>query len=99
MILFGEMGRNRYSTYLMTTIQMHMLYNANWYDDRERRMEIVNKKQEIYFKVLVHYFPGGTELRHENLSLDNRFLDCNSNPGPPEYEAGTLTSRLRLSVN
>jgi hypothetical protein len=43
------------------------------------------------FKVLSEKLPGATEENHEN-SQDSY------PPGPPEYEAGVLTTRPRLSV-
>jgi hypothetical protein len=49
------------------------------------------------FQVLSRHLPGGTEKFHENLIQDNNCLARDLNPGPPEYEAGVLTTRLRRS--
>jgi hypothetical protein len=44
-------------------------------------------------------FSGMEGLRKtaRNLSKDSPFLGRNLNPGPPEYEAGVLTTRLAMS--
>jgi hypothetical protein len=51
------------------------------------------------FKVLLfRHFPGGTE-KNQNVSQHSLSPGRNLNPGPPEYEAGVLTTRPRRSVN
>jgi hypothetical protein len=47
------------------------------------------------FKVLSRHSPGGTEDNHENRSEVSRSSDRDLNPGPPESEAGVLTTRPR----
>jgi hypothetical protein len=56
-----------------------------------------SKGRVLIFKVLSRHLPGRTE-DHENLSQDSRSPGLYLNPGPPEYEAGGLTTRPRLSV-
>jgi hypothetical protein len=48
-----------------------------------------------YFKVLSKHFPTGTD---ENLDQGSRYPCRDMNPGPPEYEAGVLTTQPRRSV-
>jgi hypothetical protein len=52
------------------------------------------------FKELSRHSPGGTEekIREISISLAGR-LDRYMNPGPPEYEAGVLTTRTRRAVH
>jgi hypothetical protein len=50
------------------------------------------------FKVLTRHSSGGTEEIHDNLCQDSRFPCLNLYPGPPEYEAGVLTIRLRRTI-
>jgi hypothetical protein len=49
-------------------------------------------------KVLPHHSSGGPEENHEKLSQDTMSADRDLNPGPPEYEAGALTTRPRLTA-
>jgi hypothetical protein len=49
------------------------------------------------FKVLAQHFPGGTEENHEHRQY-SRSLGGDLKPGPPEYEAGVLTTQPRRSV-
>jgi hypothetical protein len=42
--------------------------------------------------------PGGAEENHENFSQDSWSPGRDLNPGPPEYEAGMLTTLPRRSV-
>jgi hypothetical protein len=51
-----------------------------------------------YFKLLSWNLPGGTEENHEHLNLDSLSPCRDLNPGPPEYEAGLLTTQPRCSV-
>jgi hypothetical protein len=51
-----------------------------------------------YFKVLSRHWRGGIEKNYENLSQDSQFQGRYLNPGPPEYEAGFLTTSPRHSV-
>jgi hypothetical protein len=51
-----------------------------------------------YLKVLSRHLPGRTEENHENLSQVSRSPVRDLNPGTPEYEAGVLSTRPRLSV-
>jgi hypothetical protein len=48
--------------------------------------------------LILRYYPGirleGLRKTTESLSLDNRSLHQELNPGPPKYEAGVLTTRL-----
>jgi hypothetical protein len=44
------------------------------------------------FKVLSWYLPGGSEENHKNLSQDSQSPSQDLNLGPPEYEAGVLTT-------
>jgi hypothetical protein len=50
----------------------------------------------------LRYYPGIFLEEQRNttniLSQDRRSLDRDFNPGPPEYDAGVLTTRLRRSV-
>jgi hypothetical protein len=48
------------------------------------------------FKALSWHLPGGTEENHENLRQGIWSPGRDMNPGPPEYEAGVLTTRPRL---
>jgi hypothetical protein len=48
------------------------------------------------FKVLSRNSPAGTEKTTKNLNQDSRCLE--SNPGPPEYEIGVLSSRQQRSM-
>jgi hypothetical protein len=65
----------------------------------------VNKELERKWKeavvaqltVLSRHLSGGTEENHEK-PHNSRSPGRDSNPGPPEYEAGVLTTRSRLSV-
>jgi hypothetical protein len=41
----------------------------------------------------------GPKKTMRNLGQDNGFPGRDLNPGPPEYEAGVLTTRPRCSVN
>jgi hypothetical protein len=50
-----------------------------------------------YFKVLCRHLFEGTE-GNENFCQYNRSPGWDLNPGPPEYEAGMLTSRPGRSV-
>jgi hypothetical protein len=50
-------------------------------------------------KALSRNLPGGTEENHEKISQDIRSPGSDLNPGPPEYEAGVLTTRPRRSVS
>jgi hypothetical protein len=43
------------------------------------------------------YFEGVRKTT-KALSQDSRYSDQDMNPGPPEYEAGVLTTRARSSV-
>jgi hypothetical protein len=53
------------------------------------------RKQSWYnFKVLFQHSPGGTDETHEK-PQDIRSPGSDFNPGPPEYEAGMLTTRPR----
>jgi hypothetical protein len=64
-------------------------------DELER---ICRKRSWPNFKVLSRNLPGGTEGKHEkSITIAGRWgLDLN--PGPPEYEVGVLTTRLRRWV-
>jgi hypothetical protein len=50
-------------------------------------------------EVLSRHLPwgGGTEENTKNLSQGIWFRGVNMNPGPTEYKAGLLTTRLRRS--
>jgi hypothetical protein len=52
----------------------------------------------LLFKVLAQYSPVGTEKNTKNLSQDSWCLDRDLNRGPPEYEAGVLTTPPRRSM-
>jgi hypothetical protein len=51
----------------------------------------------------LRYYPGirlgGLRKTTKNLSQGSRSPGRDLNPGPPEYEAGVLTTRPRRSVN
>jgi hypothetical protein len=49
-------------------------------------------------KGTVTEFTGGTKKNHETPQRDSRSPGRILNPGPLEYEAGVLTTRLRRSV-
>jgi hypothetical protein len=48
-----------------------------------------------FFKQQSWHLPGVTE---ENFRQDSLFPNRDFNQGPPEYEAGVLTTRLQRSV-
>jgi hypothetical protein len=50
------------------------------------------------FKVLSGHLPGGTEEKHKIIGQDIRSPGIGLDPGPPEYEAGVLTTRSRRSI-
>jgi hypothetical protein len=54
---------------------------------------------ELWTSLLSRHSPGWTEENHGSLSQDSWSPLRNLNPGPPEYEAGVLTTRLRSSVD
>jgi hypothetical protein len=41
---------------------------------------------------------GGTNENHKDNNEDSRSPDISLNPGPPEYQTGALTTRVRRSV-
>jgi hypothetical protein len=45
-----------------------------------------------HVKVIFQQLPGDIELKPQNLGHGNQCLNRNSDPGPPEYEAGILTT-------
>jgi hypothetical protein len=51
-----------------------------------------------YFKTLLRQLSGGTEENHVNQSQESRSTGQDLNPGPPEYEAGALTTRPPRSI-
>jgi hypothetical protein len=53
------------------------------------------KQSWLNFKVLSWRLPGGTEENHKKLSQISWSLGRDLNLGPPEYEAGVLTTRPR----
>jgi hypothetical protein len=55
------------------------------------------KQSSCNFKALSRNLPG-TDENHENLSNDSRSPGRDLNLGPPEYEAGVLTTRSWFSV-
>jgi hypothetical protein len=50
------------------------------------------------FEVLFRHLPGGTEENHKNLSQNSWPPGRDSNPEPPEYKVGMLTTQPRRSV-
>jgi hypothetical protein len=50
------------------------------------------------FKVLSWHSTGGNEENYENLNQDSQSPGRESNPGPPEYEVGVLSTRPRRLV-
>jgi hypothetical protein len=50
------------------------------------------------FKVLPRKSSGGTKEKQETLSQDSRSPGRDLKPGPPEYEAGVLTTGPRRSM-
>jgi hypothetical protein len=64
-----------------------------WLKDNE--LERMWKEAVVAFlKVLSRHLPGGTEENDENLSQNCRSPGRDLSPGPPEYEAGVLTTRF-----
>jgi hypothetical protein len=56
------------------------------------------KQSRPDFKVLSLHLLGGTEETHENLNQNSRSPVRELKPGPPDYEAGMLTTQPRRSV-
>jgi hypothetical protein len=50
------------------------------------------RKRSWTFFGAIPAFSGETEENHENLSHNSRSPGRDLNPGPPEYEAGVLTT-------
>jgi hypothetical protein len=50
------------------------------------------------FNVLSRHLAGGSDKNHENRWSEYRSPDRDLNPGPPEYEAGALTTLPRHSA-
>jgi hypothetical protein len=63
-----------------------------------RRKGFGRKRWWPNFKELYRNFSGRTVKSMKILSMDSWLPDRDLNPGPPEYEAGFLTSRLRRSI-
>jgi hypothetical protein len=61
-------------------------------------LERMWKEAVVAFKVLSRQLPGETERNHETPVRIVGLRDEICNPGPPEYEAGVLTTRPRRSV-
>jgi hypothetical protein len=57
----------------------------NW-NESERKRSWPN------FKVLSRHSSGESEENHGNFSQDSRYTRRDLNPGPPEYEAGVLST-------
>jgi hypothetical protein len=57
-------------------------------------LEKMWKEAVVAFKLLSRYFSEGTDEYHET-PQDSRSLGRELNPGPPEYEAGVLTTLPR----
>jgi hypothetical protein len=57
-------------------------------------VERIKREAVVDNKVLSQNLPGQTE----ESSLDNRSPGRHLNPGPPEYEAGLLTTRQQRSM-
>jgi hypothetical protein len=51
---------------------------------------------EIYFNLMFHHFPGGSEEGNENHSHNNRPQGRNLNLGHLKYEAGVPTFQLLI---
>jgi hypothetical protein len=58
----------------------------------------VEERDRGLFKALYQHLLGGSEENHENLGQYRRSSGRDQNPGPPDYEAGTLTTTQRPSV-
>jgi hypothetical protein len=50
------------------------------------------------FKVLSQHLSEETEEDYENICQYSRFSGRDTNPGPLEYEAGVLITRLRRLI-
>jgi hypothetical protein len=55
-------------------------------------MDVEKKVVVAYFKVLSRKLPGDAERNDKKLSQDILPPGRDLNPGPPEYEAGMLTT-------
>jgi hypothetical protein len=59
-------------------------------------LEIMRKWSRPNFKVLSRHLPVGTKEIHKQFSQDNRSPGRDFNPGPPECEAGLLSTRPEI---
>jgi hypothetical protein len=57
--------------------------------------EVIRKRSWPNFKILSWQSPGGLRKNTENVSQDSRSAGRDLNQGPPEYEAGMLTTQPR----
>jgi hypothetical protein len=79
-----------------TLFQYLRLYSVEWNDDRWilNWKGCVKKRSWHNFKILSRHSPGVTEETHENFK-NCRYPGRDLNQGPPEYEAGALTTWSR----
>jgi hypothetical protein len=61
--------------------------------------ECEGKQPSPNFNILSQNLSGGNEGSQENLGQDSGSPGLDLKPGPPEYETGVLTSRLRSSIS